>query len=346
MTPPGITSGLVCVKMRGSSRRYPALGAGLILISLLIMLTACTTAPAPTIPPTPSPTITPAALATSRPTQTPRTIATWTATPAPPTVTPSVTPVPASPVVITLAPSTTPTPDNRLNIGQSTNGRQIVGYRYGDGDRVILLVGGIHGGWEANTVRLMDELRDHFTATPSDIAPGFSVLIIPTMNPDGLAAGADITGRFNGNGVDLNRNWSCGWQPEAVWREGPVDPGLRPFSELETQAMAAFIAQLQPEVALFYHSAADGIFAGDCPLRVGGWRSGQMSAVYGDAAGYTYGRAFSAYPVTGTAPSWVDGLGIASADVELSSSSETQFERNLAGVLAVQCWLQGPACDR
>jgi predicted deacylase len=204
----------------------------------------------------------------------------------------------------------------------------------------LLLVGGVHGGWEVNTVGLMNELRAHFAETPTDVLPGITVMIIPAMNPDGVAAGASLEGRFNANGVDLNRNWACGWQPQAEWREGPVDPGSSPFSEPETRAVAAFIERVQPGAALFYHSAADGVFAGDCPQRgTGEWRSGKLAAVYGEAANYSFGEAFSAYPVTGTAPSWADGLGIPAADVELSSARDTQFVRNLRGVMAAQCWL-------
>jgi hypothetical protein len=51
--------------------------------------------------------------------------------------------------------------------------------------------------------------------------------------------------------------------------------------------------------------------------------------------------AFSAYPVTGTAAGWADGLGIASADIELRTGTEIEFEVNLAGVRAVLAWMAG-----
>jgi hypothetical protein len=66
-----------------------------------------------------------------------------------------------------------------------------------------------------------------------------------------------------------------------------------------------------------------------------------MSAVLGEATGYHYGAAFSAYPVSGTASNWADGLGIASADVELVTWTDSEFERNLRGVMALQRWLTG-----
>ncbi|MFN8449943.1 MAG: hypothetical protein U0521_15495 [Anaerolineae bacterium] len=45
-------------------------------------------------------------------------------------------------------------------------GRELTARRFGAGERVLLLVGGIHGGWETNTVTLMEQLIDHFTAAP------------------------------------------------------------------------------------------------------------------------------------------------------------------------------------
>jgi predicted deacylase len=223
-------------------------------------------------------------------------------------------------------------------VGRSVEGRGILAHQFGNGERILLLVGGIHGGWEANTVELMDELRAHFRDNPDDVLTNITLIIIPAANPDGLARGREEAGRFNANGVDLNRNWACEWSTEAVWREQKVNPGERAFSEPESQALAAYIRQIQPRAVLFYHSAARGIFAGNC---AGDHGSMALSQVLGEATGYRYGEAFTAYRVTGTAASWVDGQGIPSADVELSSWTESQFDRNLSGVMAVQRWLSG-----
>lgn len=223
-----------------------------------------------------------------------------------------------------------------LLIGHSTEGRVLEAWRFGRGDHALLLVGGIHGGWEGNTVTLMNELAAHFAANPGDILPQISLLVLPVANPDGLVHGRTPEGRFNASGVDLNRNWACGWQAEAYWRSQTVDAGQRAFSEPETRALGAFIREVRPAVVLFYHSAAAGVFAGQCE---GDHGSAAMSAVLGEATGYSYGSAFSAYPVTGTAASWVDGQGIPSADVELASWRDSEFERNLRGVMAVQAWV-------
>ncbi|MBC7811651.1 MAG: hypothetical protein H7175_10915 [Burkholderiales bacterium] len=221
-------------------------------------------------------------------------------------------------------------------IGRSVEGRGIMARRFGTGERTLLLVGGVHGGWESNTVLLLNELIVHFEQTPDAVLPGLSLVLIPVLNPDGLGRGEDSDTRFNANGVDLNRNWGCGWQAEAYWRQEQVNAGAMAFSEPETQALAAYIRISPPAAVLFYHSAAGAVYAGECE---GDHGSQMLAGILGEAAEYTYGRAFSAYPVTGTAPSWVDGQGIPAADVELESQTETEFERNLSGIMAVQRWL-------
>ena len=91
--------------------------------------------------------------------------------------------------------------------------------------------------------------------------------IIPAANPDGQFlitghngrfAAADIPtdtdtipGRFNANGVDLNRNWDCAWRETAVWRDEPISGGTRPFSEPESQNLRDFLLAQQPVLVVF-----------------------------------------------------------------------------------------------
>ncbi len=288
----------------------------------------------------------PVLVATSAPTDTPSPISTATDAPAHALVALLATPTPPLPTALLLATWTpividTPTPTGDpaptvTIIGMSGGGRPLTAQRFGTGARVLLLVGGIHGGWEGNTVLLAQQLADYFAHNPQDVLPGISIVIVPVANPDGYARGRIWTGRFNVNGVDLNRNWACNWSPDAYWQQARVSPGAHPMSEPETQVLSAFITQLQPSAALFYHSSANGVFAGNCG---GDHGSAAMSAVYGQATGYRYGSPFVAYPVTGTASDWLDGLGIPSADVELITSGDSEFARNLAGVLALERWL-------
>ncbi len=72
-----------------------------------------------------------------------------------------------------------------------------------------------------------------------------------------------------------------------------------------------------------------------------GHGSAALAAVIGEASGYPYGKAWSAYPVSGTASTWADGLGVPAVDLELSGTRETEFLPNLQAVMAVQKWLTG-----
>ena len=248
---------------------------------------------------------------------------------------------PGSVVESTREPLLAPPPAGTVNswlVGRSVEGRPLMAHQFGTGPRVLLLVGGMHGGYEANTVELINTLITHFETNPAAVLPGMRLVLVPVANPDGLARGRGSAGRFNSNGVDLNRNWGCSWSAEAVWRQTPVDSGAGPFSEPETSALADLIRSTRPLVALFYHSAANGVFAGTCGGENG---SETMAAVLGEATGYSYGQSFSAYPVTGTAAAWANSVGVAAADVELITTTDPEFERNLRGVLALQRWLTG-----
>jgi len=243
----------------------------------------------------------------------------------------------ATPSPTPIAITRTPLPSSFI-FGQSVQGRDLQAYRYGVGEHWIMLVGGIHAGFEANTISLMERLRIEWQNNTREILPDVSFIIIPSLNPDGATRGRILEGRFNGNNVDLNRNWGCGWEDSAEYSQGPVDPGFAPFDQPETAALAALIRDVQPDAVMFYHSAANGIFPGTC----GEDRelSLPLSQVYGQASGYPYeGTGFTAYRVTGSAPAWVNSIGIPSLDIELATADGIEFERNLRALQAVQRWV-------
>ena len=282
------------------------------------------------------------------------------------TLAPTITPVPSATVTATFPPAPvfptvplpfSPTPNTQQAInpvnpaqppgllpaafrfGQSVNGADLLAYRQGTGDNVIMLVGGIHMGYEAITVELVNELRNFFRERPQEILPGITLVFVPSINPDAAAYGEQLRGRFNANNVDLNRNWGCGWSADAVFQEQTVNPGSEPFSEPETRALGSLIQRVQPDAVLFYHAAANGVYGGNC--NPGSTVSDALAEAYGTAARYPFEGGFSAYEVTGSAPAWVDSLGIPALDVELATSDSTEFQRNLNGLMAVQRWLRG-----
>lgn len=236
-------------------------------------------------------------------------------------------------------------------IGTSVRGRTIELYTFGTGSTELLFVGGIHGGYEWNSVALAYEFIDLFTATPDLIPASTTVRIIPSLNPDGVYAAtalegkfsaADIpvdvltdgTGRFNANDVDLNRNFDCKWQPESTWRSKEVSAGAAPFSEPEAQALKRVVMQYRPDAAIFWHSQADAVYGSACEgdILPGTYK---LLAAYARAADYREVEYFDAYEVTGAAEDWLAAIGIPAITVELSTHESLDWERNLAGIQAV-----------
>lgn len=254
--------------------------------------------------------------------------------------------LPAAPAPLTPIPF--PNRDYGYTIaGYSLQGRAIEAFSFGEGPQHVVFVGGIHGGYEWNTVLLAYQIVDYFNGNPDQIPDAVTIHIIPAANPDGLylvtgregrffpenVIAETTPGRFNANNVDLNRNWPCNWSETAEWGRTRVFPGNGPFSEPETRALADYFSALAPRSVIFWHSAAGGLVApGLCAGDDAG--SGQLAQAYGDAAGYAAGP-FSAYEVTGSASDWLVSQGIPAIAVELFTHDNTEYGRNLAGVQAV-----------
>ncbi|MCB8944688.1 MAG: hypothetical protein H6658_13145 [Ardenticatenaceae bacterium] len=235
----------------------------------------------------------------------------------------------------------------RRTIGFSTHNRPIHTYQFGNGPNTVVFVGGIHGGYEWNTILLAYAAIDYFLDHPQMMPAQVKLFIIPSANPDGqaLVVGQDgrfttadipedtFPGRFNGNGVDLNRNWDCDWLPTAVWRDEPVSAGREPFSEPESRALRDFLLAQQPTAVIFWHSAANGVYPSDCgqPFPA----SLELAELYSAAANYPLRPEFTSYTVTGDAGNWLATQNIPAITVELKSSEVVEWEQNLAGITAV-----------
>jgi len=241
-------------------------------------------------------------------------------------------------------------------VGYSVEGRPIEAYTLGTGPNNVLVFGGIHGGYEWNSIVLAYELLDHFDANRIDIPDSVTLTIVPNANPDGLFTVfglegrfslADIpfdadgvvpldttVGRFNVNGVDLNRNFGCKWQPESTWRGQTVSAGTEAFSEPEAQAIRDLAIALQPQVAIFLHSKANAVFASECHAGVLPETLAFTNA-YAAAANYTPVEVFDDYEVTGDVEGWLATLNVPAITVELKTHETVEFTQNLAGLQAV-----------
>jgi hypothetical protein len=151
-------------------------------------------------------------------------------------------------------------------IGYSVEGRPLEVYTFGSGEQERMIVAGIHGGDEWNTITLANQLIVHLNQNPHLIPKDQTLYILPNLNPDGEARTHDKYGRLNHNGVDLNRNfpvnWKMDWKRDGCWNYLPTSGGTGPGSEAETQSFMNFINNHHVQVLISYHSAALGIFPG------------------------------------------------------------------------------------
>ena len=139
-----------------------------------------------------------------------------------------------------------------LVVGHSVRGRPIVAYERGDRSAPATLVVGVIHGTEPAGLAVISQLRR------MPLPPHVHLWLVPTVNPDGLAAGT----RQNGHGVDLNRNWPVAWARNGRPWDGAYS-GPRPLSEPENRAMRAFILRIRPKLTIWYHQPLDEVYGSD-----------------------------------------------------------------------------------
>jgi hypothetical protein len=237
-------------------------------------------------------------------------------------------------------------------IGRSIEGRPITAETFGSGPIDVLVVGGIHGAYEANSIALAKRFSRYLRDTPGAIPERFTIHVIETMNPDGLhriTGGTPIDefdfrsvntrpGRFNARWVDLNRNWDGDWRPVSYWGQTEVDAGTAPFSEPETRAVRDYFLRIRPTASIFYQSAGSFIWYSGAE---DGWQpSLELALAYGRASGYRVIRPDPAerdddgFDITGSADDYFYEIGHRNITVELTNHYEIEWERNLAGFRA------------
>ena len=247
---------------------------------------------------------------------------------------PTLTPNPfyTPPVFETPTPFELPTGLRPSIIGFSLGARPIEVYTFGAGERKYLIVAGIHGGYEGNTIALANELITHIDENPGAIPTDVTLYIIRNMNPDGEARDAGMDGRVNNNGVDLNRNfpsenWTEDWDRHGCWIYRPTTGGSYAGSEPETRTLMSFIRGRKLEALISYHSAALGIFPGGVPWTAA---SKELAKALGKATGYPYPPIDTGCEYTGTLADWAVENGVGAAvDMELRDHKNIDFEENL-----------------
>lgn len=182
-------------------------------------------------------------------------------------------------------------------IGKSVDGRLIQALTFGKGSHVVLYNGSHHGNEWISSLLLMKWLESICEAyalngrikgySIKQLFLHSSICIVPMVNPDGVELvingyndeDVDIYSmnnfsdsldnwKANARGVDLNRNYDAGWstykQLERKLNINGPGPsgysGIRPFSEPESAALAAFTMDLKPELTLSFHSQGRVIY--------------------------------------------------------------------------------------
>jgi predicted deacylase len=224
-------------------------------------------------------------------------------------------------------------------IGHSVEGRPIEVVRFGEGPTARLIVAGIHGGSEANTTTLAEELIDYLTLHPEALPPSITLYVLPQLNPDGATRATGPDGRTNAHGVDLNRNWPALWVPQwdrsGCWDLAPTTGGRGPASEPETMSSIQFIAATDIDALISYHSAALGIFPGGQPPDR---RSLALAEALAEVSDYPYPPVDTGCAFTGQLIDWAANNGIAAVDIELHNHRDTDLEVNLAVLQAFLTW--------
>lgn len=141
----------------------------------------------------------------------------------------------------------------KIVYGRSFEGRELEAYRFGQGENVMVLTFAMHGyedSFDRDGQLLVDTARrlmDTLSVCGSVLVEpeGWSVYVLPCLNPDGLQEGrtCDGPGRCTlGQGVDLNRAFPYRFSPGGDARN---QAGSQPLSVPEAESLASFIRSVQ-----------------------------------------------------------------------------------------------------
>jgi predicted deacylase len=215
-------------------------------------------------------------------------------------------------------------------IGYSVNGLPLEVYTFGSGKHERMIVAGIHGGDEWNTVTLANQLIAYVNQYSNSIPEDVTLYILPNLNPDGEARAHNKYGRVNNNGVDLNRNfpvnWQADWARAGCWNYLPTSSGSEAGSEPETRALMSFIESHHIEALISYHSAALGVFPGGNP-----WDENSVSFAQAIArvSSYPFPPIDTGCKYSGTLADYAVSQGTTAVDLELTNHIDTDLPANL-----------------
>ena len=129
--------------------------------------------------------------------------------------------------------------------GNSSLGLPIMAYEFKAKHPEVLILGGVHGDEIEGLWAAFGLLQSLMASYPYKL----NLTLVPQFNIEGVLNKT----RMNGRGVDLNRNLPTkDWSPEI--KTPRYNPGPRPNSEPENQALCKYIETMKPQFILSLHS--------------------------------------------------------------------------------------------
>ena len=217
-------------------------------------------------------------------------------------------------------------------IGSSTQGRSIVANYFGSGPTTYLFTGAIHGN-ELSSKYTMDRFISDIESDPSRIPSGVRLVVVPVVNPDGVAQAS----RTNARGINLNRNFpTSNWVSDIAVSGGTQQGvgGTSAGSEPETQALMGLTNQLNPRLVVTHHSQGLLVNSNDVGVAV------SASQEYARLTGYrlvpsgdttsTFG-----FEMSGTYEDWLYEKGVPAILIELDTNTGNHYTKNRSALWAM-----------
>lgn len=152
-------------------------------------------------------------------------------------------------------------------LGVTSGGRNLYACFVGPraAGRQFVLTASIHGREYINTTVLLEMLEyylEHYEECYQKEWEDVCVCLIPMANPDGVTISMTTDAKRwkeNSHGVDLNRNFPCGFGH--AYDRHRQNPGKHPGDQIETKLLMTFINSLSyPLGVIHYHSRGNLIY--------------------------------------------------------------------------------------
>ena len=217
-------------------------------------------------------------------------------------------------------------------LGYSSEGRPINAYVYGSGSSTYLYTAAIHGN-EQSSMYVAQGWMNDLEVNPGRIPTNARIVIIPQVNPDGVAKSS----RLNPRGVNLNRNFpTSNWSSNIVTSSGEQagGGGESAGSERETQVLMAATSRYSPRFVITLHSSGSLVNSNDVGISIAAGkeyaRLARYSFVPNSATSGTFG-----FDMTGTYEDWLLERGTPAILIELDTDKGNHYARNQSAMWAM-----------